>query len=191
MNLAGILGIAAGVGLISMKTKDALADELTAWSDSFTRWDPLFRKYGSQYGVAPKYLKAIAMNESSLGEAPSVRRGLAAPTDIEGSKSSDGKSWGLMQLTLPTARDFEPNATPTDLNNPDFSVRVAAKFLARLQKRFPVVEVRWLEWVIKSYNQGEGNTEKERQGKASGYAGEYWARFLRNLALIEKKQGEL
>lgn len=158
-------------------------------SDSFTQWDELFKKYGVQYQVRWTWLKAIAMNESSLGKHPSVARGLKFPDDVEGSKSDDGKSWGIMQLTLPTARDFAPSTQVRDLNNPEYSIKVAAQFLAWLQNRFPTVDKRFAEWVIKSYNQGAGNTNKERAGTIKGYAGEYWARFQRNLAEIERKQG--
>lgn len=163
--------------------KNRVEDELTAGSDAFTRWDPLFQKYGAAYGVPWPMLKAIAMNESSLGTAPSVARGLAAPNDIEGSKSSDGKSWGLMQLTLPTARDYM-DVTQADLNNPDLSVELAAMFLSDLQRQFDSEE-----YVVKSYNQGAGNSRKELRGQVAGYAGEYWARYERNRRIIRDKQG--
>lgn len=159
----------------------------------FTAFDELFKKYGAQYGVDWKVLKAIAMNESGLGVVAggiekSVARGLVNPSDIEGSKSYDGKSWGLMQFTIPTARDFEPGATPQKLNNPEYSIRLAAQFVQWLMKRFPTSEPRYWEWVIKSYNQGAGHTAKERRGEIAGYTGGYWDRYLRNLAKLQ--QGE-
>lgn len=140
----------------------------------FTRFDFLFSKYGNESGVDPKWLKAICMNESDLGENPLVKSGRV---------SSDGKSKGIMQLTEPTANDFEP-CSLDDLNDPDRSVRIAAKFVAWLQGRFETVDLRYTEWVIKSYNQGVGNTQKERAGKIGGYADEYWARWQRNYSKL-------
>lgn len=140
----------------------------------FNRFDDFFEKYGKQYGVPWKWLKAICMNESSLGEHPLVKQGLA---------SEDGKSWGIMQLTLVAARDFEA-VDIADLNNPDTSVRIAAKYLQRSMRAFEMVDLRYQEWVIKSYNQGVTGTKRERDGASPGYAHEYWARFQRNFARL-------
>lgn len=173
----------------STLAKNKIEDTIVSNSDSFTRFDDLFRKYANLYSVPFYWLKAIAMNESSLGEAPSVKRGINDPTNIEGSKSSDGKSWGLMQVTLTTARDLDPSATQVKLNNPEYSVKLAAQYLRKLSGMFSVVDTRWEEWVIKSYNQGPGNTRKEIAGAGGGYAEEYWLRWQRNRRLIREKQG--
>lgn len=152
--------------------------------DLFTQFDSLFKKYASQYALDWKLLKAIAMNESGLGVhpngmEPSVARGIQNPADVEGSKSSDGKSWGLMQMTLPTARDYDPTATSEKLNNPEYSIRLSAQFVAWLTVQFKTETTRKMEWIVKSYNQGRGNTAKEMRG-GTGYAGPYWERFQRN-----------
>lgn len=172
-----------------VKLKNTLDDKAMVEGDEFFKYDVLFRKYGTQYGVKWSWLKAIAMNESSLGRAKSVKRGLEEPSDIEGSKSYDGKSWGLMQMTIPTARDYDPSATPERLNDPDYSVKLAARFVRSLQYAFETIDPRFEEWVIKSYNQGQGNTQKERNGTISGYAQTYWERYQRNMRLIEERQG--
>lgn len=148
--------------------------------DSWNLYDNLFQKWGQVYGVDPDFLKAIALNESSLGRAPSVERGLEDPHDIEGSKSTDGLSWGLMQVTIKTAEGLDPAATKAKLNDPNYSVKLAAELFAQNQNTFNRSEPRWLEWVVKSYNQGAGNTKKERLGQIQGYAQEYWERFQRN-----------
>lgn len=153
-------------------------------SPNWTRFDALFLKYSQVFGVDRDVIKAICMNESSLGLAPSVARGLASPTDIEGSKSTDGKSWGLMQVTLTTARDMDSTATAEKLNNPDYSVKLGANYLSRMQKLYLKSDPRWLEWVVKSYNQGPGNTAKEIKGEIAGYSDEYYERFVRNLTKI-------
>lgn len=153
-------------------------------SENWTKFDALFVKYGRTYGVDWKWLKAIAMNESSLGSVASVKRGLETPKDIAGSKSFDGKSWGLMQVTVTTGKDLDPTCSPEKLNDPEYSVMLAAKYISMLQKKFSMVDIRWQEFVIKSYNQGPGNTMKEQRGQTEGYADEYWARFQRNLEKV-------
>ena len=147
------------------------------------RFDVLFKRYGNEYGLPWKWLKAIAMNESSLGEAKSVRRGLEEPSDVKGSVSSDGKSWGLMQLTLPTARQFESMVTEVGLNNPEVSVRIAAKYLSWvIRNYYPLTDQ---ESIIRSYNGGVG-FKKTVQGIRD--TPEYYRRFLRNLEIINNRQ---
>lgn len=148
------------------------------------RFDELFKKYGLENKVPMAWLKAIAMNESSLGNHSSVAHGLLYPKDIEKSKSEDGKSWGLMQVTLTTARDLDPTATPEKLNDAEYSIKLASKYIAWLGQQFSMFDSRYDEWVIKSYNQGVGNTRKEIKGTGGGYANEYWERFLRNLKKV-------
>lgn len=167
---------------IALTVETAVAKQSSNW----TLWDADFKAAGAKYGVPWQWLKAVALNESSLGSAKSVARGLVAPTDIEGSKSTDGKSWGLMQVTLTTGRGLDPFCTEVKLNDPKYSIDLGAKYIGQMSKRFSQVETRYVEWVIKSYNQGPGNTDKEKSGKiAKGYADEYWDRFQRNLQKVE------
>lgn len=146
-----------------------------------TTYDSLFQKYGNLYGVDWKLLKAICYVESTLGLNRRVKRGLEVPTDIEGSKSTDGKSWGLMQLRPETARQFDPLANEIKLNNAEYSINIAAQYVAWVQrfiaKLIPASDPRFLEFVIKSYNQGVGNTQKEIRGLNSGYANSYYQKF--------------
>lgn len=160
---------------------------------AWTRFDALFKKYGTVYGVDWKWLKAIAMNESSLGQVASVARGIANPNDVEGSKSYDGLSWGLMQVTIKTAQGMDPAATPQKLNNPEYSIKLGAQYVKQLKSMFSVLELRYTEWVIKSYNQGPGNTRSEMRGvianpKWHDHVQEYWARFQRNLEKVKANQ---
>lgn len=150
----------------------------------WTKYDSLFKKYAARDGLDWTWLKAIAMNESSLGRAKSVMIGEKNPNDTEGSKSFDGLSWGLMQVTLNTGRDYDKTITPQKLNNAEYSVDIASRFLKSLTKQFPTPDARYIEWIIKSYNQGAGNTNKERSGRIKGYAQEYWERFQRNLKRV-------
>lgn len=153
---------------------------------AFNRWDSLIRKYSLAYGVPFEWVKAIMMNESSLGDAPSVARGIADPLDIEGSKSSDGKSWGLMQLTLPTARQFESAVSAAGLNDPEVSVRIGTKYLQWLMQRNPSPFTQE-EFVIRAYNGGPGfaGTVAGRRDTPT-----YYARFKRNLAKVLADEGK-
>lgn len=164
---------------------EAAAKIAPTLAPNFTRWDPLFQKYAATFkGTYPvhwKHLKAICMNESSLGAARSVAHGLTYPSDKEGSASTDKKSWGLMQTTLPTSGDMRPGTTFSDLNNPEISVMIGAKYFAWLMSRYRGD----LFKAVISYNQGPGNTEK---GVRSAAALEYWDRFNRNLAKIHEAQ---
>lgn len=180
--------IGAGILAGAIYSKNRIVEEVDTMEakSNWTKFDALFKKYGTKYGVDWQFLKAIALNESSLGTAKSVARGFENPYDIEGSKSYDGLSWGLMQVTVKTARDLDPFATEIKLNNADYSIDLAAKYLARLQAMFLRDDPRWLEWTIKSYNQGPGNSKKERDGKIQGYAEEYWQRFQRNLNRVKE-----
>lgn len=182
-----VFGVAV-LGLIAL-SKNRIVEEVDAVQaqDNWTKFDKWFKLYGAQYGVDWQWLKAIAMNESSLGTAKSVALGMVSPYDIENSKSYDGLSWGLMQVTIKTARGLDPVATEVKLNDPEYSIKLAAKYIGQLQKMFPMVDSRYQEWVIKSYNQGPGNSKKERDGKIDGYAQEYWERFQRNLERVRSK----
>lgn len=127
----------------------------------------LFNTYGPQYGVPPLWLQAFCTVESNMGQDPSV---------MAGALSSDGQSKGIMQLTLPTANDYE-SVSLDDLNNPDTSVRIASKFIQALMGQFDSTDPRYTEWVVKSYNQGAGNTKKEIAGTGGGYANAYWSKW--------------
>lgn len=144
---------------------------------AFEKWDYLFKKYGAQFGVPWRWIKAVCMIESNLGQAASVKRGLATPGDIENSKSSDGKSWGLMQVTLATAKGLEKRiVSVSELNDPDFSVYLGAKLLAELIHTFGN---RNRESVIRAYNGGP---------KFGALTLPYYTKFLANMAVIMAKQ---
>lgn len=168
------------IGLIFLIPKESAAKMI----DPFYNWDSLIKKYSSIYNVPFEWIKAIMMNESNLGQAPSVKRGLLNPSDIEGSKSSDGKSWGLMQLTLPTARMFEPLVTEAGLNDPEISIRIGAKYLAYLMAKNPAPFTK-MEFIVRAYNGGPGfnSTVKGRNDTPI-----YYQRFLKNLSIIENKK---
>lgn len=172
--------------------KESVRGVVVKISENWTKYDALFEKYGRQFGVPWTWLKAIALNESNLGLAPSVAHGLKNPTDIQKSKSSDGLSWGLMQVTIKTARALDPTATETKLNNPEYSIKLAAQLMGQNMKMFDRSNARYIEAVIKSYNQGPTHTKNELAGRISNpswhdHVQEYWSRFQRNLKLVKDK----
>lgn len=145
-------------------------------------YDHWFKQYAPR-GIDWTVLKKIAVIESALGQNSRVKRGLENPSDVEGSKSYDGLSWGLMQMKPSTAKDFDSAATPEKLNNPEYSIQLAGLYLnwarsyllrnTNLQESDP----RFLEFLVKSYNQGVGATVNEIKYQSKNYAGNYWTKF--------------
>ncbi|MEO5348853.1 MAG: transglycosylase SLT domain-containing protein [Magnetococcus sp. YQC-3] len=185
-----MLGLAIPIGILLLlagnKAKGAAQSYMLNTNmlkePTWSKWDALFKKYGTQYGVDWRWLKAICMTESALGTHPSVVLGLKDPTNPS-SVSDDKLSWGLMQIRVVTANDFEKGTTFADLNDPEKAVRISAKFFAWLKKQFPNDSGSTLEKkVIMSYNQGAGAT---KQGKT--YAAPYYEKFLKHMALINSK----
>jgi len=165
--------------LLDLLGERANCENLTMTKDqeSWTRFDSLFKKYGEIYGVEWKWLKAFALVESDLGRHPSVRHGILHPSDVLKSQSSDGLSWGLMQVTVRTARDLDPNATAEKLNDPEYSINLAARYIKQIKRHFARLDPRFLEWVVKSYNQGPGRTQKEMAQLSAGFADTYWTKW--------------
>lgn len=139
-------------------------------NEDFFIYDRLFQQYGRRYLFPWRWLKAIAMNESDLGKNPLVAAGLV---------SSDGLSYGLMQVTLTTARDMDPAVTPAKLNNEEYSIKLGANYLRQMYLRYGGDRRK----TIMAYNQGPGNTDKGKE-----YAAEYYERFVRNLTKVLEVQ---
>jgi membrane-bound lytic murein transglycosylase MltF len=177
-----LIPVALGVFLFSRKVSasEAPPNKKMFLSPTWTKYDGFFKRWATAYGVDWKWLKAIAMNESSLGLHPSVALGLKDPTN-KASVSDDKLSWGLMQMRLDTAKQFDSYATIEDLNNPTKIIKYSAQFLEWVIKQFPRDSGESLRRkVIMSYNQGVGNTLK---GKT--YASGYYDKFLKHLEYIK------
>jgi soluble lytic murein transglycosylase-like protein len=128
------------------------------------------------------WLKAIALNESTLGTNPKVALGLKEPGN-SASVSYDGLSWGLMQVRVETANDFIKGTTFKDLNDPQKAVKIAAMFIAWIMRQFPNDKGEDLKKkVFMSYNQGVGGTKKGYTGAAP-----YWDKSQKHLAMIAKR----
>lgn len=143
-------------------------------------YDELFKKYGSMYGIDWKFLKRISWIESNTGLNSRVAKGLKNPNDVEGSKSYDGLSWGLMQMTLATAKDYDKLATAIKLNNPSYAIDLSARHIKMLKTIFSNDRD-----VTMAYNQGQGNQKKFIASEKAGtllstqypQARDYWNKF--------------
>lgn len=129
------------------------------WSDKYDVW---FKKYATKYGLDWKMLKAIAIKESTLGENPLVKAGKV---------STDGLTYGLMQMKFTTAKFYIPTLTEADFKtNYEKQIEAAAMFLSDLKRKY-----NWdAKKLVISYNQGETNT---RNGK--DYTGDYYPKYLK------------
>src|ERR1035437_4624891 len=140
---------------------------ITPWN----KYDAWFKQYGDRYGANPQWLKAFALNESSLGANKAVALGISDPKNPL-SVSYDGKSWGLMQFLVTTANDFMPGITFDQLNDPETAINIAAQYVAKMISQFPgETPDTLLHKVVISYNQGVGNTKK-----GNDYTGDYYPR---------------
>lgn len=153
-----LLAVLALGGVLFLGSQDAMAGDASPDSPEddvitgFTRFDSLFQKWGAAYNVPWLWLKACCWVESNLGRYPTVARGLAAPSDEQGSRSQDGLSWGIMQVTKTTAAALMKRpVSAMELNNPDFSVQLAAMLFQENINRFGVDDP---ESVFRAYNGG-------------------------------------
>lgn len=137
---------------------------------NWQKFDTLFRKFATKYAVDWKDLKAIGMIESRLGSDKLTSKGLV---------SSDGLSYGLMQVTLTTAGDLRKGTTADDLNNPEISIELAARYISQLNRRYQGDKRK----MIMSYNQGPGNTDKGKE-----YAAGYYSKWVVARASVEEHQ---
>lgn len=174
-----ILLIGAGVYLLASNKTDSNEDKKLN-VEKYGQFDSLFKASGTKNNVPWMMLKRIAWIESKVGTYKSVAIGIKNPKDIKNSVSDDGKSWGIMQMTLTTMGDYDKTPTAEELNHPDISIELAAQHLKMLRKLFTNERD-----VIMSYNHGQGNQKnflvKEKAGtllKTEYPAGrDYWNKY--------------
>ena len=120
-----------------------------------------FTKYGKKEGVDPQLLASIAYQESRYKNTS------VSPT----------KARGMFQFMPNTAKDYGVTDV-NQLHDPEISTRIAAKHVAKLQKRYP--DDPWK--VLAAYNTGPGNVDKYGKGvlgpnwnkrKNAGETGDY------------------
>lgn len=142
----------------------------------FVRFDDLFIKYSNLYNIPYRWLKAISLQESSLGENERVKRGEV---------SYDGLSYGLMQIAegvgSPKEIELKGFGGREALNNPEYSIEKASKLLGYLNKKY-VGDTRK---IFLAYNQGERNTDNNKD-----YTDQYDTRIDNWLTHISEKENE-
>lgn len=158
--------ILSGAGFFLYNQKDLITEKVTTMTGNVNNeYDHLFIKYGNKYGVDWKFLKRIAWIESRIGLNSRVATGIREPANIEGSKSYDGLSWGIMQTTIATSNDYIKGVTAMQLNNPEISISIGAQHVAFLKRAYPQFSERDLAM---AYNHGQGNQlnflKKEKEG---------------------------
>lgn len=144
----------------------------------FYKLDSEFKKAEMIHGVDWKLLKAIGLTESALGQNSLVKAGKV---------SYDGLSWGLMQFTMTTARDFDSQVTVEKLKDDKYSINLVGKYFAMLKKLFPD-SLNQTRNIVMSYNHGQGNqkrfVELEKSGKLKvtdfPQGRDYWNKFQKN-----------
>ena len=82
-------------------------------------FEALIEKYASQFRIPPDWIRAIILTESS------------------GNPNAKGPTgdYGLMQITVPTARALGFTGHPDELFNPEINIWLGARLLAEIQSR--------------------------------------------------------
>lgn len=163
------------LGVMLYMKKEEIETYITGIND---KYDALFLKYGSLYGVSPKVLKAISANESMIGKYQGLE--------------PIGGTTGVMHIKLATARQHEPKITQDELNNPENEIRVATKHfksLLNLYGKYP--RDLQVEYAVKAYNGGQGRMNTiitlGDAVKETGYyknMSTYWDRFNKHKAKL-------
>lgn len=144
--------------------------------------DQLFIDAAEKHGVQNwLWLKAIAKQESDLGENPRVK---------SGGVSYDGKSWGLMQIAplIGSAKEIQIKGplNIVKLNDPEYSIDRAAMLVKYLQDKYHG-DVRR---IFRAYNQGERNEDAGKDYTLNHTKGGYDNAVLKHLAQFEREEFE-
>ncbi len=100
---------------------------MTGITARLAQYGPILAKAFIAHKLPVAWALAIAATESEF------RPGVA--NHSKGDERRGG-SYGLCQLSLQTAREFAPAATPGDLLEPAKNAAIAAMFVATLRRRF-------------------------------------------------------
>lgn len=150
-------------------TIEFLKTKISGVNDTY---DHLFLKYGQMYGVDPKMLKAISLNESWLGKYKNK-------VTVNGNTTG-----GLMHIELPTARDYIPNISASELVKPENEIKIAAMHVKTLSDAYNGN----IELIARAYNGGMGRVQQFLEGSVNSKWLEnttnYYERYLRNYRRI-------
>lgn len=122
MNPALLLALAVGAFVVLSSKKKTSASS----KRSRAELEELVRDAASRAGVPFPVLAAIVDIESSWN---------ADAKNLTGGDAARGGAYGLSQLTLRTARAFDPNVTPEQLLEPGKHLELAAKLMADNARR--------------------------------------------------------
>ncbi len=127
----------------------------------FSRYAPLFRKYGARYGFDWMLLAAVAYQESELNHHRRSRSGAI----------------GLMQVMPSTSKDTHVDIQ--NINNPENNVHAGAKYLAVLRDvYFPAPDLpshERIHFILAAYNAGPNRIQQCRRLAAKlGYDPNQW-----------------
>jgi soluble lytic murein transglycosylase-like protein len=155
------IGIAIMTAIIIKKIMD-----ITGVNDEY---DSLFLKYGNEFDVNPKHIKALSLNESYIGK-------FTNSDTVNGTTTK-----GLLHIQLATARDYDPYISESELLKPENEIAIASEHFKWLLSRFN----NDLELAVRAYNGGVGRVTQYQAGLAPMIwiqnTNEYWERFQRNL----------
>lgn len=146
--------------------------------EKFYAYDDLFKHFAKGYPW--RWLKAIAKQESDLGQNSRVKNGAV---------SYDGLSWGLMQIAenvgSPKEIQIKGNAGPDKLNDPVYSIQKASELVFYLNQKYGGDARK----VFLAYNQGEKNTDRGKDYTVNYNNGRSYADLIfKHLAWIEKME---
>lgn len=184
--VAGLGSLLAFIFIQKQRIKNAKTEQ-----DFFTRYDGLFKFHSLVNGLPDwRWLKAIAKQESSLGQDPRTSKGLV---------SYDGLSYGLMQIapgtgspkeieikgfgnkTLKEMSEPEKLLVQSKLNDPNVSIDKAARLVGYLWAKYGDKDK-----VFLAYNQGEKNTDR---GKNYSHPNGQYAKLINDhLEWIKRKE---
>ena len=111
---------------------------------------PIIEGAAARYGVDPSLVAAIINWESGFN----VGR-------INVNETHGGFSYGLMQVQLPTARDYIPSMTPDQLMWPETNVDLGTRHFKRMLDRYQAYPTQILD-ALSAYNAGPGNVRPGR-----------------------------
>ena len=127
------------VGLLATKGAEAAVVALRRPEGKLEEWEELIQKYATIFNVPSSLIKAIIMVESS-GKAFVSR------------KENGYYSYGLMGVTLPTARDMGFSGNPSQLFDPEINIYYGVKYLRWLMDRSYIDNN--IERIAAGYNAG-------------------------------------
>jgi soluble lytic murein transglycosylase-like protein len=170
MNLKIIIGVLILMSIVGKKVYDF---SISGVNDEF---DEIFVSSAQKVGVNPRYIKALSLNESYIGK-------------YSNSVTVNGRTTkGLMHLELPTARDYLPQVTESDLAKPEIEIEIATKHFKWLLDQFNGN----LELAVRGYNGGVGRVRQYLSNSAPPHwvknTNEYWERYQRNLNKISNQE---